>query len=108
MYLIMEYCSGGDLAHFIRRCKRVPEAAAHGLMLQLAAGLREMSEHHLVHVSNCVAPSVCMATSKRVGALAWNCRAFRLRRGCECRTAHWRQVSKLRHIATLPRFLCRM
>lgn len=51
MYLIMEFCAGGDLAHFIRRCKRVPEAIAHGLMLQLAAGLREMWSHNLVHVS---------------------------------------------------------
>lgn len=51
MYLVMEFCAGGDLAHYIRRCKRVPEVAAHGLMLQLAAGLREMWSHNLVHVS---------------------------------------------------------
>lgn len=51
MYLVMEFCAGGDLAHFIRRCKRVPEVTAHGLMLQLAAGLQEMWSHNLVHVS---------------------------------------------------------
>jgi len=50
MYLIMEYCAGGDLASLIRRCKRLPEAAAHSLMRQLAAGLREMWAHNLVHV----------------------------------------------------------
>lgn len=50
MYLVMEFCSGGDLAHYIRRCKRVSEATAHGLLLQLAAGLREMWAHNFVHV----------------------------------------------------------
>ena len=53
MYLVMEYCSGGDLAHYIRRCKRLQEATAHGLMVQLAAGLREMWAHNLVHVRVC-------------------------------------------------------
>ena len=46
----MEYCAGGDLAHLLRRAKRLPEAAARHLMRQLAAGLRQMWAHHLVHV----------------------------------------------------------
>jgi len=50
MYLVMEYCSGGDLAAFIKRCKRVSEPVAHHLMRQLAAGLKEMWAHNLVHV----------------------------------------------------------
>jgi hypothetical protein len=50
MYLVMEFCSGGDLAHYIRRYKRVSEATAHGLLSQLAAGLREMWAHNFVHV----------------------------------------------------------
>ncbi|GAB4822348.1 hypothetical protein N2152v2_009394 [Parachlorella kessleri] len=49
LYLIMEYCAGGDLAHYIRAHKRVPEAVAQHFMQQLAAGLREMWSHHLVH-----------------------------------------------------------
>ncbi|KAL4427734.1 hypothetical protein ABPG75_001832 [Micractinium tetrahymenae] len=49
LFLVMEYCAGGDLAHFLRRVKRVPEAVARHLMRQLAAGLREMWAHHLVH-----------------------------------------------------------
>jgi hypothetical protein len=32
--------------------KRVPEATARHLMRQLAAGLRQMWAHHLVHVSS--------------------------------------------------------
>lgn len=51
LYLIMEYCAGGDLAHYLRAQKRVPEATAQHFMQQLAAGLREMWAHHLVHVS---------------------------------------------------------
>lgn len=51
MYLVMEYCAGGDLAAYIRRCRCVPEATARGLLQQLSAGLREMWAHHLVHVS---------------------------------------------------------
>ena len=47
----MEYCAGGDLAYLLRRVKRLPEAAAQHLMRQLAAGLRQMWAHHLVHVS---------------------------------------------------------
>ena len=46
----MEYCAGGDLAHLLRRAKRLPEAAAQHLMRQLATGLRQMWAHHLVHV----------------------------------------------------------
>lgn len=47
----MEFCAGGDLAHFLRHVKRVPELTAQHLMRQLAAGLRQMWAHHLVHVS---------------------------------------------------------
>ena len=51
LYLVMEFCAGGDLAHFLRHVKRVPEATARHFMTQLAAGLRQMWSHHLVHVS---------------------------------------------------------
>lgn len=50
LYLIMEFCSGGDLAHYIRAHRGVPEATAQHFMQQLAAGLKEMWAHHLVHV----------------------------------------------------------
>ncbi len=47
----MEYCAGGDLAHYIQAVKRVTEPTAKAFMQQLAAGLRELWAHNLVHVS---------------------------------------------------------
>ena len=47
----MEYCSGGDLAGYIRRHKRTPEARARSLLQQLGAGLQLLWSHNLVHVS---------------------------------------------------------
>lgn len=52
MFLVMEYCAGGDLAKFIRRQKRIPEATARALLRQLSAGLRELWSRNLVHVSS--------------------------------------------------------
>lgn len=50
LYLVMDYCAGGDLAGYIRKAKRMPEATARQFMRQLADGLRELRFHHLVHV----------------------------------------------------------
>lgn len=49
LYLIMEYCSGGDLAGLIRAEKRLPEEGARHIMQQLASGLKEMASRNLVH-----------------------------------------------------------
>lgn len=51
LYLVMEYCAGGDLAAYLRRHHRVSEETARGLMRQLAEGLKQLWNHHLVHVS---------------------------------------------------------
>lgn len=51
LFLIMEYCCGGDLAQHLRANGRLPEATARAFMQHLAAGLQEMSSRHLVHVS---------------------------------------------------------
>ena len=53
MFLAMEFCAGGDLAGYIRRCRRVPEVTACAVMRQLAAGLRQLWSKNLVHVSSC-------------------------------------------------------
>jgi serine/threonine-protein kinase ULK2 len=49
VFLVTEYCSGGDLAQRLRVAGRVPEADARRLMRQLAAGLRELRANNLVH-----------------------------------------------------------
>lgn len=50
MFLIMEYCSGGDLSQYFKSKGKISEKDIRYLMQDLAAGLREMWTHHLVHV----------------------------------------------------------
>ncbi|KAL4529998.1 hypothetical protein Ndes2437B_g08473 [Nannochloris sp. 'desiccata'] len=49
MFLIMEYCSGGDLSQYFKSKGKISEKDIRYLMQDLAAGLREMWTHHLVH-----------------------------------------------------------
>ena len=49
LYLVLEYCAGGDLAHHVRRHGRVPEPEARVLTQQLASGLRCLRQHNLMH-----------------------------------------------------------
>ena len=50
LFIVMEYCSGGDLAQLLKSRGRLPEPTVVALMQDLAAGLQEMWTHHLVHV----------------------------------------------------------
>ncbi|XP_008459813.2 serine/threonine-protein kinase ATG1a isoform X2 [Cucumis melo] len=49
IYLILEYCAGGDLWDYINRHGKVSEAVARDLMRQLASGLKVLQEKHLIH-----------------------------------------------------------
>ncbi|PKU80623.1 serine/threonine-protein kinase ATG1c isoform X1 [Dendrobium catenatum] len=49
VYLILEYCRGGDLARYIQKQGKVPEATAKHFMQQLASGLYVLRENNLVH-----------------------------------------------------------
>ena len=40
IYLVLEYCAGGDVSEFIRRSGRASEATARHFMIQIAAGLQ--------------------------------------------------------------------
>jgi serine/threonine-protein kinase ULK/ATG1 len=51
LFIVMEYCAGGDLAQLIKGRGRLPEPVVRRLMTDLAAGLRELWTNHLVHVS---------------------------------------------------------
>ncbi|XP_050147030.1 serine/threonine-protein kinase ATG1a-like isoform X1 [Malus sylvestris] len=49
IFLVLEYCDGGDLADYIRRHGKVSETVARHFMRQLAAGLQVLQEKHLIH-----------------------------------------------------------
>ncbi|CAI5977064.1 unnamed protein product [Closterium sp. NIES-65] len=49
MFLVLEYCAGGDLSHHIRRGGAVKEAAARHFMRQLGAGLQVLRANNLIH-----------------------------------------------------------
>lgn len=49
IYLILEYCRGGDLSMYIQRHGRVSEAVAKHFMQQLANGLQVLRDHNLIH-----------------------------------------------------------
>ncbi|KAG0467649.1 hypothetical protein HPP92_019229 [Vanilla planifolia] len=49
IYLILEYCRGGDLSLYIQRHGRVSEVTAKHFMQQLANGLKVLRENNLIH-----------------------------------------------------------
>eukprot|EP00249_Psilotum_nudum_P011649 c23300_g1_i1 orf=420-2540(-) len=49
IYLVLEYCAGGDLAAYIQRYGRVSEAVARHFMCQLGSGLQVLRENNLIH-----------------------------------------------------------
>ncbi|GAB2291154.1 hypothetical protein Dimus_025413 [Dionaea muscipula] len=49
IYLVLEYCDGGDLAGYLQRHGRVSEDVARHFMRQLAAGLQVLRDNHLIH-----------------------------------------------------------
>lgn len=49
IYLVLEYCGGGDLAAYIHRHGKVSEDVARHFMKQLAAGLQVLQKKHLIH-----------------------------------------------------------
>ncbi|KAH0720850.1 hypothetical protein KY290_005839 [Solanum tuberosum] len=50
IYIVLEYCRGGDLSMYIqRRQGRIAEATAKHFMQQLASGLKVLRENNLIH-----------------------------------------------------------
>ncbi|XP_009796102.1 serine/threonine-protein kinase ATG1c-like isoform X1 [Nicotiana tabacum] len=50
IYIILEYCRGGDLSMYIQqRQGRIPEATAKHFMQQLASGLKILRDNNLIH-----------------------------------------------------------
>ena len=49
VYIIMEYCSGGDLSHFIKSRHRLPEAACQRFLQQIASALKYIRDQDVSH-----------------------------------------------------------
>ncbi|KAG7164343.1 serine/threonine-protein kinase ULK3-like [Homarus americanus] len=49
IYIIMEYCSGGDLSNFVKSTRRLPETVCQRFLQQLAAALKYMREKKVSH-----------------------------------------------------------
>lgn len=51
IFIILEYCKGGDLQHFIKNQPngRLSEASARHFMSDLGAGLKFLNDRNLVH-----------------------------------------------------------
>ncbi|MCO5597738.1 hypothetical protein L7F22_051819 [Adiantum nelumboides] len=49
IYLVLEFCAGGDLGAYINRHGKVPETTARHFMRQLGAGLQVLRANNLIH-----------------------------------------------------------
>ncbi|OWF35249.1 serine/threonine-protein kinase ULK3-like [Mizuhopecten yessoensis] len=50
IYLIMEYYSGGDLSHFIRSKRALPEYIVKRFLQQIVKAMRYLREHNVAHM----------------------------------------------------------
>ncbi|XP_067871603.1 serine/threonine-protein kinase ULK3 isoform X2 [Heterodontus francisci] len=50
IYLIMEFCAGGDLSRFIRSRRRLPERVARRFLQQLASALQYLHQRNISHL----------------------------------------------------------
>ncbi|XWS44764.1 hypothetical protein CRYUN_Cryun15aG0075800 [Craigia yunnanensis] len=49
LFLVLEFCDGGNLASYIRHHGRVQEKIARSFMQQLGAGMEVLQSHHIIH-----------------------------------------------------------
>lgn len=50
IYIVMEYCDGGDLSRFIRKRHKLPESVCKKFMQQLAMALKFLRSHNICHL----------------------------------------------------------
>ncbi|XP_018007272.1 serine/threonine-protein kinase ULK3 [Hyalella azteca] len=63
VYILMEYCGGGDLSHFIKSRHRLPEIACQRFLQQLASALEYMREQKVSHFD--LKPQNILLTSRK-------------------------------------------
>lgn len=49
VFLVLEFCEGGDLSAFVRRNGRLLEPVVRKFMMQIGEGLEVLHAHHIVH-----------------------------------------------------------
>ncbi|KAJ4843920.1 hypothetical protein Tsubulata_045280, partial [Turnera subulata] len=67
IFLVMEYCPGGNLASYIRQHGRVQEKMARSFMQQLGAGLEVLHSYHVIHRD--LKPENLLLSSQEVNAV---------------------------------------
>jgi hypothetical protein len=77
LYLVLEFCAGGDLGHYLRRYRQVSEATARYFLQQVAEGLKELRRHNVIHVRHTCAVAARWSPSALVAAACTAC-------GCGC------------------------
>ncbi|XP_050445773.1 serine/threonine-protein kinase ULK3 [Cataglyphis hispanica] len=50
IYIVMEYCDGGDLSRFIKKKHKLPENVCRRFLQQLALALRYLRDHNVCHM----------------------------------------------------------
>ncbi|XP_070511150.1 serine/threonine-protein kinase ULK3 isoform X2 [Cardiocondyla obscurior] len=50
IYIVMEYCDGGDLSSFIKKKHKLPESVCRRFLQQLALALRYLRDHNVCHM----------------------------------------------------------
>ncbi|XP_049938547.1 serine/threonine-protein kinase ULK3 [Schistocerca serialis cubense] len=50
IYIVMEYCNGGDLSCFIRKRRKLPETVCRKFLQQLAVALKFLRSHNVCHM----------------------------------------------------------
>lgn len=50
IYLIFEYCSGGELSKYIKLNKRLPESTVQHFLQQIASALKVLRSHNVAHM----------------------------------------------------------
>lgn len=67
IYIIMEYCSGGDLSSFVKSKQRLPESVCQRFLQQLASALQYMREQNVSHLD--LKPSNILLKSRKLQVL---------------------------------------